>query len=138
MIEVFFDTSYAVALSVETDAHHLRALELSDRFESQAKVITTTAILFEIGNALARTRHRQTAAILLDAIGADANFEIVPITQDLYGEALDLYRSRVDKDWGLIDCASFVVMQGRGLTDALTADQHYEQAGFRALLRVSD
>jgi predicted nucleic acid-binding protein len=36
----------------------------------------------------------------------------------------------------LIDCVSFVVMEERGMMDALTADEHFEQAGFRALLRA--
>ncbi len=58
----------------------------------------------------------------------------VPLTDELYQQAFDLFRDRPDKEWGLIDCASFVVMQ-RGLTEALTPDEHFEQAGFRALLR---
>jgi len=36
--------------------------------------------------------------------------------------------------WGLIDCMSFVVMNDEGVTDALTADKHFQQAGFHALL----
>jgi len=48
---------------------------------------------------------------------------------------LALFCSRLDKEWGLIDCVSFIVMQERGLTNALTTDEHFEQAGFRALLR---
>ena len=43
--------------------------------------------------------------------------------------------SRPDKDWSLIDCISFVVMEEEGIQEALTADQHFEQAGFTALLR---
>ena len=61
---------------------------------------------------------------------------IVPLTNDLYAQALILYRSRIDKEWGLVDCLSFVVMRERMLTEALTADQHFEQAGFQALLRT--
>jgi len=40
-----------------------------------------------------------------------------------------------DKEWGLTDCISFIVMGDHGLTDASTTDEHFEQAGFRALLR---
>jgi hypothetical protein len=61
--------------------------------------------------------------------------EVVPMTSDLYGQAFDLFRNRPDKEWGLTDCASFVVMRARGMTDALTSDDHFEQAGFQALLR---
>ena len=58
----------------------------------------------------------------------------LPLSDDLYRRALDLYRSRPDKEWGLTDCASFTVMSDRGLADALTADEHSRQAGLRALL----
>ena len=46
-----------------------------------------------------------------------------------------LYRERADKEWPLTDCISFVVMQEHGLAEALTADHHFEQAGFKALLK---
>ena len=64
-----------------------------------------------------------------------AQVECVPLTDELYQQAFELFRSRPDKDWGLIDCVSFVVMRQRGLTEALTTDEHFEQAGFQALLR---
>ena len=48
--------------------------------------------------------------------------------------ALDQYERRPDKDWSLTDCLSFLLMEERGITEALTADHHFEQAGFRALL----
>jgi hypothetical protein len=45
----------------------------------------------------------------------------------------ELFASRADKSWSLTDCISFAVMTERGLSDALTADRHFEQAGFRAV-----
>lgn len=98
-------------------------------------MVTTRAVLLEIGNALASQRFRTAAVQLLDALEADPAVGIAPLTDNLYTQALTLYRSRPDKEWGLIDCLSFVVMHERKLTDALTADQHFEQAGFQALLR---
>ena len=47
---------------------------------------------------------------------------------------MDLYNARDDKDWSLTDCISFIVMKEHGITEALTGDRHFEQAGFRALL----
>jgi predicted nucleic acid-binding protein len=47
---------------------------------------------------------------------------------------VDLYRSRGDKDWSVTDCLSFVVMERRRLTEALTTDHHFEQAGRKALM----
>jgi hypothetical protein len=66
---------------------------------------------------------------------ADPNVEIVAMTDDLYDRAFQLYRNRPDKEWGLTDCVSFIVMQDRGLTAALTPDKHIQQAGYRTLLR---
>ena len=64
----------------------------------------------------------------------DPNLEIVPLSEQLYRRSLDLYRQHQDKEWGLTDCVSFAVMRERKITDALTADDHFRQAGFRILL----
>jgi uncharacterized protein len=62
------------------------------------------------------------------------NIHVVGIDSDLFMEGLALYQSRSDKMWGLTDCLSFVVMQTQNLTEAMTADHHFVQAGFRALM----
>jgi predicted nucleic acid-binding protein len=59
------------------------------------------------------------------------------VTDNLIVRGFDLFRSRPDKSWGLTDCISFVIMNEAGITDALTADVHFQQAGFRALLLES-
>ena len=73
---------------------------------------------------------------LLTDIEADPDVEIVPLSDELYAKGLSLLQTRPDKRWGLTDCISFVVMQERGLVDALTADAHFRQAGFQPLLRI--
>jgi predicted nucleic acid-binding protein len=136
MTEVFLDTSYAIALSVSNDEHHERAINLAEQLEAEgAGLVTTRAIILEIGNALAGLRYRNAAVQLLDALENDPKVEIIPITEELFARAFDLYRNRPDKEWGLIDCISFIVMEDRKLTNALTADDHFRQAGFRALLK---
>lgn len=97
--------------------------------------MTTRAVLLEIGNALSRQRYRGAAVSLLQALEADPGVEVLPLSEELYSRALQVYCSRPDKEWGLIDCASFVVMSDRAITKALTADEHFPQCGFRALLR---
>ena len=134
--EIFLDTAYAIALSVESDAHHKRAEELAEYLESdEFRLITTRAVLLEIGNALSKRRYRQAAVDLLDALEQDEQVEIVSLTEELYQQAFQLFRNRSDKEWGLVDCVSLIVMQQRGIPEALTTDEHFEQAGFRALLR---
>ncbi|HMS39850.1 MAG TPA: type II toxin-antitoxin system VapC family toxin [Pyrinomonadaceae bacterium] len=135
--EVFLDTGYTIALSVESDEHHKRAVELAEQLEAeQTRLITTRAILLETGNALSKERYRKSAIELLVALEEDPLVEIVPLSEELFAKAFNLFSNRTDKEWGLVDCVSFIVMRERGLTEALTPDKHYEQAGFRALLRA--
>ena len=134
--EAFLDSAYAIALAATSDQYHDRALALAGQLETdKTLLLTTRAVLVEIGNALAKLRYRSAAIQLLDSLQADASVEIVTLTDEMYAQAFQLYRSRMDKEWGLTDCISFVVMQQRGMSDALTSDQHFEQVGFRALLR---
>jgi len=133
--ELFLDASYAIALASRTDAYHDRAVALATALQLQrTTLVTTRAVLMEIGNALGKPRHRAAACALLGALERDDQVVIVPAGDQLYAEAFALYAERQDKEWGLTDCMSFVVMRARGLTEALTADVHFRQAGFRALL----
>lgn len=99
-------------------------------------MVTTRAVLLEIGNSLSRKRHRVLGVALLEFLEADPRVEIVPLSEDLYRKGFELFGQRRDKEWGLVDCVSFVVMQERELQESLTTDEHFEQAGFRALLRA--
>ncbi|MFH1288962.1 MAG: PIN domain-containing protein [bacterium] len=99
------------------------------------ELITTQAVILAIGNALAKLRYRKAAVELLTSLENDTNIKIIPLTDELYRRASKFYKERSDKEWGLTDCVSFVVMQDYKLTEALTADEHFEQAGFQAVLR---
>jgi predicted nucleic acid-binding protein len=133
--EVFLDAAYAIALSVPKDSYHQRAVFLADELEaSKTRLVTTRAVMLEIGNALSKQRYRHAAVKLLQSLEADPSVTIVPLSEDLYAQAFHPYRERPDKDWGLTDCISFIAMQGRKITEALTTDEHFQQAGFIALL----
>lgn len=133
---VFLDTGYAVALAVENDQYHDRAVDLVDQIEQeQIRIVTTRAVVTEIGNALAAPEYRKTAAAHISALQRNSTAEIIPITDDLFQRGFALYRERQDKEWGITDCISFVTMRNRGLRTALTTDRDFEQAGFVALLR---
>jgi uncharacterized protein len=134
--EVFLDTAFAIALSSSGDDFHSVALALADGLEtSPSRIVTTRAVLMEIGNALSKQRYRPAAVELLLSLENDPKVEIVPVSGDLYAEAFKLFSERTDKEWGLVDCVSFVVMRDRAITDALTSDDHFRQAGFNALMR---
>jgi len=132
---VFLDTGYAVALAVENDQYHDRAVQFVDQIEEKsAQLITTRAVVVEIGDALAAPGYRKTAGKHIIALQHNPTADIVPLTDDLFRKGFELYRERQDKSWGLTDCISFVVMRDRGIRKALSADGDFEQAGFTALL----
>jgi hypothetical protein len=133
---VFLDSAYAIALAVVDDEHHDAALALARRLRSgRARLYTTWAVLLEIGSGLSKLRYRQAAAAIFDSVAHDPSVEVVPLTSSLMAQGQTLFRDRPDKEWSLADCISFVIMSENGLVDALTTDEHFEQAGFRALLR---
>ena len=88
-----------------------------------------------MADGLSAPANRSAFLLLLRSIEKNSAFEIVLPDSDLFERGIDLFSRRPDKAWSLTDCISFVVMTDRGLTEALTGDRHFEQAGFRALLR---
>ena len=130
---VFIDTVYWLALVNKNDHWHKQALEWSTRIADP--LVTTDAVLTEVADALCRADRRRWAVDVIEAIRSDRTITSVPGSVKLFTESFKLYTARPDKDWSLTDCMSFVVMKNRKIEQALTADTHYVQAGFRALLR---
>lgn len=134
--EVFLDTSYAVALVAPTDRHHLQAKDLAQDLERlRIRLVTTRAVLLEIGNSFSRSRYKTAVINLLTVLEVDPRVEILPFSEELFHRGFELFRQRPDKAWSLVDCVFFAVMRERKLQDCLTTDGHFAQAGFRALLR---
>jgi hypothetical protein len=132
---VFLDTGFAIALTSPRDRYHARAVHLADELKtSGSAIITTHAVLLEIGAALAKVSYREAAVSIIEMLENDADVEIIPLQDDLFVEAFELFRGRMDKEWSLTDCMSFVVMRQRGIQFALAADIHFQQAGFKAML----
>jgi hypothetical protein len=132
---VFLDTGFAIALLSPRDQYHTTALHLAAQIRRQrTRVITSDAVLLEIGAALAKLAYRPAAIKLIDGLRADPNVEIMPIDSRLFETAYRLFRERPDKEWSLTDCASFVIMQERRIYQALAADEHFKQAGLTPLL----
>ena len=134
MADVFVDTSFVVALVNRNDQYHKLALDLADRFTGQG-LVTTDAILPEIGNALSRNFKSESVEIIEHFLTSD-DVKVIHLHPPLFRKAFDLYKSHSDKLWGLIDCVSFVVMRDLAITDVLSADKHFEQAGFNILIRA--
>ena len=97
-------------------------------------IFLTDWIVAETGNGLARTGARSHFPRSVELIRSSSLARLIPISEQLSRRALDLYASRSDKTWGLVDCASFLVMQDEGIQEAFTNDRHFGQAGFHYLL----
>ena len=131
---IFVDTGVWIALFFARDALHRKAQVALERAQGR-RLLTTSAVLLETLDGFASHGLRHLAAPLRQTIQASHQLEVVHVDATLFGRGWDLYQSRGDKSWSLTDCISFVVMQERGLSEALAHDQHFVQAGFRALLR---
>jgi predicted nucleic acid-binding protein len=129
---VFADTYYYLALLNEADEDHTRVVAWTAQFAG--RMITTDAVLTEVADGLSRGAGRGAAVRLIRDLLRDPAVTVVEVKRVLFERALDLYEKRPDKDWSLTDCISFVVMERDQIDQAVTADHHFRQAGFTALL----
>ena len=131
--KIFADTWFFVALINKRDQYHQKALELSEEYENYP-LITTDAVFLEVGNALSNN-YKNEAVELIESFLESDDVEVIRLNPDLFDEALSLYKKHQDKSWGLVDCISFVVIKRYEVTQALTFDRHFIQAGFQALMK---
>lgn len=138
MASMFVDTSGWGNFVDETEPFHQRALDLyHEAKEQRRKLVTTNYVLAEVVALLSnplRVSRKKIIAFISD-LKVSPSVEIVHIDLRLDKNAWELLAKRPDKDWSLVDCASFVVMQERSMTEAMTTDHHFEQAGFICLLK---
>jgi len=133
--QYFIDTSFVLALASRRDINHERAKLWSRYIRSRKlKSFTTRGILLEVGNSLSKLAFRASAVSILDAMERDDSLDIIPVTDELYARGFQLFSSRFDQEWGMVDCISCCVMNDRSTRSALSSDHHFLQMGFDALL----
>lgn len=130
---LFLDTAFIQALLNPRDNYHNQAKQLFPRIRTAPEIWITEAIFTEVGNALSAFNWSGAVQFIQECDRTD-NIRVVSVNTGLLMQALALYQSRSDKAWRLTDCISFMVMPQQNLTDALTTDRHFIQAGFRALM----
>lgn len=138
MTDIFADTAGWGHLIDPTQARHVQAAILYRMGRQQGrKFITTNYILTELIALLTSPLRipRPTIITFINSLKTSPYVEIVHIDATLDEQAWRLLSQRQDKEWSLVDCASFVLMQRRGLLEAFTTDEHFEQAGFIRLLK---
>jgi predicted nucleic acid-binding protein len=132
MNTTFADTFYYLALLNPGDSAHQRAVAATA--QQSGMLVTTHWVLTEVADAMSAPDDRSRFVRLIDALEADSQTRIVPATVELFRDGVSLFRQRPDKSWSLTDCISFIVMNRHSITDALTGDRHFAQAGFTALM----
>jgi predicted nucleic acid-binding protein len=133
MNAVFADTSFFVALLVSRDRFHIPATRLMTTIVD--RIITTDWVLVEMANFMSRSKTRRRVTSFIRELQADHRIDIVPATAAAIEAGLAQYEQYDDKEWSLTDCISFQIMRREGIQKALTADHHFEQAGFEILLK---
>ena len=129
----FADSNFLVALLNPKDQWHSLAATIADPLDEP--LLTTMWVLVEVGDALSVGVNRDLFLRFMDRLSEQPQWETVAASPEWFEQGLELFRARVDKEWSLTDCISFAVMKERGITDALTHDHLFEQAGFRLLLK---
>ncbi len=132
-MKVFADTFFYLALLDSRDSAHERAVSATQDLNSIT--VTTAWVLLELANALSAPENRRIFVDFLNKARANPSVFIYEAEKGLFDGGVELYNERPDKNWSLTDCISFVVMKQEGITEALTGDRHFEQAGYKALLR---
>lgn len=133
MKTVFGDTAYFLALLNREDAWHAKAQSVTAK--GGFAIVTTAWVMTELADAYSSVSHREAFLRFYRFLQGDPRTELIPASAELFDKGIELYACRLDKEWSLTDCISFVVMRDRRISEALTADHHFEQAGFVALLR---
>lgn len=130
---VIADAFALIAWLNPRDTFHRQVTAYLDGFTG--RFVTTEWVLMELADALSSSAARTTVVAFLQAVRADPLFEVVGYEPAVFRAGFDLFAARPDKAWSLTDCVSFAVMSERGLSAALTADHHFEQAGFQAVFK---
>ncbi len=133
MSGLFADSHFFFAVLNPNDAAHAKATEFAG--QHRGPLVTTAWVLTEVADGLAATPRRQVFRRLLYDLEANKANLIVPANPETFEKGVELYDTRPDKHWSLTDCISFVVMSEEQISEALTGDRHFEQAGFTALLK---
>ncbi len=132
---VFLDSGGWIALLNERDENHPQATTVWGQIvKRRPTVITTSWVIAETGNGLSATPVRVKFARAVRFLLTRPDYRVIEVDRGLLEKATDLYASRLDKTWGLVDCASFVVMEELNISEAFTTDHDFTQAGFQRLI----
>lgn len=135
MTKIFVDTWAWLALLNRQDSHNSEAKAIMHQLKKDKTIlITSEFVLLEVADALSSPALRQQTVGFVQSLRKNPTVEIVPFSSELGKQAWELFATRLDKEWGLTDCTSFIIMQEESIVKAFTADHHFVQAGFHIIL----
>jgi len=138
MSAMFVDTSgWGSLIDVSQPFHGVAARIYREKRQDSFRIVTSNYVIAELVALLqSPLRIRRTKIInFIDGIKASPYVDVIHVDRRADDEAWSLLAKREDKSWSLVDCSSFILMGKQGISDALTNDHHFEQAGFVRLLK---
>ena len=132
MRSVFLDTVGLIALWDTSDQWHPAAEAAYQLLTATpVRLVTSTLVLYECGNAAARRPYRGDVSDLWDAL--DASGDLIAPSHDQELRAWTKYAAGKPGSAGAVDHTSFVIMADMGISEAFTNDAHFRAAGFVTL-----
>jgi uncharacterized protein len=125
---IFLDTSGVLALAMEVDSFHDKALEIMETAEAAREAIVVHNYVLVETAALLQSRIGFDAAIAF--LESAALFDVVWVDSRLHKQAVEYLRQHGTSNLSFVDVASFLVMRSRGITDFIGFDKHFTEAGF--------
>jgi len=124
----FADTWFWIALINKKDSGHDAAKRLQG--EVGDKIVTSQLVLVELLAACSKIPLLRKLVVDLKQRLNEGPIRVIANSPEMFERAFEVYAKFTDKQWSLVDCASFEMMRDENLTEALTNDSHFEQAGF--------
>ncbi|HEX8399400.1 MAG TPA: PIN domain-containing protein [Pyrinomonadaceae bacterium] len=138
MNKIFVDTSgWGNLVDVQQQFHYETKLIYQTAKQNGSRLVTTNYVIAELVALLTSPLKipRSKSIDFIESIKTSSLVDIIHINESLDSKAWDLLVNRTDKNWSLVDCSSFVIMQENNISEALSTDHHFEQAGFVRLLK---
>ena len=133
---ILVDTAALIAPGNKPDDCHHQVVNLRGQLtQAKRQFLTTHAVLLELANTYSKVRYKSLAIQLINVINHSPAWQVIPTDNLLRQRGLKLFNHRGDKDWSLVDGISMVVAKDFPVTDSLTTDHHFSQAGFVILLK---
>ena len=135
---VFGDASFFFGLAAKRDvAHDAATRTFVALLRANRRMVTTDYVIDETLTLTKARTNASTALALLDRIERSTAIIVESISPARFESAKALFRKHADHGYSFTDCTSFVVMRELGISDALTTDRHFVEAGFKTLLPVA-